>query len=70
MSIKIISSYSDSEWESYSDVFYNNFNPDDWDYFIMGDDKYTVELLAEKLYICYYELKEIDGCWMAVTYHS
>ena len=69
MSVKIIT-YNDPEWESYSDLFYNNFDPDDWDYLIIGDDKYTVELLAEKLYIFNYDMKEIDGSWAAVTYHS
>ena len=69
MSVKIIT-YNDSEWQSYSDLFYNNFDPDDWDYLIIGDDKYTVELLAEKLYVFNYDMKEIDGRWTAVTYHS
>ena len=69
MSVKIIT-YNDSEWQSYSDLFYNNFDPDDWDYLIIGDDKYTVELLVEKLYIFNYDMKEIDGRWTAVTYHS
>jgi hypothetical protein len=70
MSIKIISSYEDPEWEAYEKMFYDNFNPDDWDYIIEGSDKYGVTDIAEKLYVCDFEIKQIGDKWVAVTYHA
>lgn len=70
MSIKIICGYNDAEWDSVSDMFYENFNPDDWDYIIIGKDKQQVEDMAYKLQVCDYEIKEVGLMWVAVTYHS
>lgn len=70
MSIKIICGYTDTEWETHSDMFYNNFNPDDWDYIIVGQDKQQVEDMAYKLQVCDYTVKNIGDQWVAVTYHS
>jgi hypothetical protein len=70
MSIKIICGYNDTEWDSVSGMFYNNFNPDDWDYIIIGQDKQQVEDMAYKLQVCDYKIKEVGLMWVAVTYHS
>lgn len=80
MSIKVICGYNDEEWNSVSEMFYENFNPDDWDYIIIGEDKQQVEDMAYKLQVCDYEIKEIKTVdpmtnwevdqWVAVTYHS
>jgi len=70
MSIKIISSYEDPEWEAYEKMFYDNFSPDDWDYIIEGSDKCGVTDIAEKLYVCDFEIKQIGDKWVAVTYHA
>jgi len=70
MAMKVISGYNDSEWEAHKDMFYANFNPDDWDYMIIGDGQWDVDYLASKLYVCDYEVKEIGDKWVAVTYHA
>ena len=70
MAVKIIAGYSDSEWEAHKDMFYANFNPDDWDYIIIGDDEWCVNYLASKLYIYNFEIKQIGEQWVAVTYHA
>lgn len=70
MSIKIIAGYNDRDWENYENVFYENFNPDDWDYIIEGRDSFEVEHMAIKLQVCDYEIKQIGDKWMAVTYHA
>lgn len=70
MSIKIITGYSEPEWQDVKDMFYTNFTPDDWDYIIIGDSEYDVQLLAEKLQVCDYKIKLINNQWVAVTYHG
>jgi hypothetical protein len=70
MAIKIIAGYNDSEWDQYENVFYENFNPDDWDYIIEGDNESEVVMIAEKLYVCDFKTKKIGDKWIAVTYHA
>ena len=77
MSVNVITSWNDEDFEEFSEMFYNNFSPDDWDYLIIGDSKNEVEHLAYTLHVCSYDMKEISGIanwsdakWVAVTYHS
>jgi hypothetical protein len=69
MSIKIITSYEDPEFKLYENYFWK-FSPDDWDYIIIGENSHEVESIAEKLYVCDYQMKEFDNLYVAVTYHS
>jgi hypothetical protein len=69
MSIILIEGYEDPEFSKYEDMFWN-FTSDDWDYMIIGDKEYEVEHIAEKLYVCDYQIKQIGDRWVAVTYHS
>jgi hypothetical protein len=43
MSVKVITSYNDEDFSEVSEMFYNNFSPDDWDYMIIGEDIREVE---------------------------
>jgi hypothetical protein len=80
MSVKVITSYNDEDFSEVSEMFYNSFSPDDWDYMIIGEDIREVEDLAYKLKVYDYTLKEIEmidpmtnwkvNMWVAVTYHS
>ncbi len=80
MSVKVITSYNDEDFSEVSEMFYNNFMPDDWDYMIIGEDIREVEDLAYKLKVYDYILNEIEmidpmtnwkvNMWVAVTYHS
>jgi hypothetical protein len=80
MAIKIVYSNNDEDFAEISDMFYNNFNPDDWDYVIIGEDRREVDDMAYKLQVCDYEIKEVKitdpmtnwivDTWVAVTYHS
>lgn len=70
MAMKVIDGYNDPEWDAYKDLFYANFNPDDWDYLIEGDSEFNVDYLASKLYVCDYEVKKIGDKFYAVTYHA
>jgi hypothetical protein len=69
MAVKIIVGWDDPEFDTYKDMFYN-FTPDDWDYMIIGDKEHEVEWIAEKLYVCDFQIKQIGDRWVAVTYHS
>lgn len=69
MAVKIIVGWDDPEFPIFENIFYN-FIPDDWDYMIMGDKEWEVEWIAEKLFVCYYTIKQIGDRWVAVTYHS
>lgn len=62
--------YNDPAFSDYKDKFYNHFNPDDWDYIIIGPKEGDVYDIACKLYICDMVIKEIDGEWIGVTYHA
>ena len=70
MAMKIICGYNDPEWEAYSNLFYENFNPDDWDYIIEGDNEFDVVMIAEKLYVCDFDTQKIGAKFYAVTYHA
>lgn len=80
MSVKVITSQNDVDFSEVSEMFYNNFMPDDWDYVIIGEDLREVEDLAYKLKIYDFVMKEIEmvdpvsnmkvDMWVAVTYHS
>lgn len=70
MAIRICEGYEDPMFEEVKDKFYNHFTPDDWDYIIIGPTFWRVQILAEKLMICDYQIEKVDGEWMAVTYHS
>jgi len=70
MSVLVVSGYRDSEFEEYKDLFYENFNPDDWDYIIIGEDENEVKNMAWGLEVCDSEIKKIGSVWVAVTYHS
>lgn len=70
MAIKIISGWNDPEFSVYENYFWS-FTPDDWDYMIIGANKTEVETIAEKLFVCDYQIKELGkNNWVAVTYHS
>ena len=69
MAVKIIVGWDDLEFDIYKDLFYN-FTPDDWDYMIIGYKEHEVEAIAEKLFVCDYQIKQIDVRWVAVPYHS
>ena len=68
--VKVIQGTNDPEFILYEDAFYNNFNPDDWDYMIIGTDSDTVDQVARELFVCDYAIKLVNNTWMAVTYHS
>ncbi len=80
MSVKVITNSNEEDFAEVSDVFYNNFMPDDWDYIIIGDNYTEVADLADKLKVCDCVVKEIEmidsmtnwnvEMWVAVTYHS
>jgi len=80
MSMKVITSYNDEDFSEVSEMFYNNFSPDDWDYMIIGEDPREVGDLAYTLKVYDYTMKEIEmidpmtnwkvNMWVAVTYHS
>lgn len=70
MAVKIIAGYKDLEFDSYQDLFYANFDPDDWDYIIEGESELEVDSMAMKLYVCDYQIKKIGDKFYAVTYHS
>lgn len=80
MSVKVITSWNDEDFSEVSDMFYNNFTPDDWDYMIIGEDLREVEDLAYKLKVYDYTMKYVEmidsmpnmkvDVWVAVTYHS
>ena len=70
MSVLVVSGYRDKEFKEYEDLFYENFNPDDWDYLIIGEDQNEVQNLAWRLEVCDSELKQVGSVWVAVTYHS
>lgn len=78
MALKVISSHNESDFRGdIANLFYNHFNPDDWDYLIIGEDMNEVEDLAYKLKVYSYQMKQIvfsnyeDGIkWVAVTYHG
>ena len=69
MSVKVIIGYNDPDYPIYQN-YISAFNPDDWDYIIVGDNKNEVENIAEKLYVCDYQIKQFIDRWIAVTYHS
>lgn len=70
MAIRICEGYTDPMFEEVRDQFYNHFTPDDWDYIIVGPTKWGVEMIAEKLMVCDYQIEKIGNEWFAVTYHS
>lgn len=70
MSVIVISGHNDPEWEKYKDVFYGNFDPDDWDYMIIGYKSYEVTEIADKLKVYDVAFRKVDDLWYAVTYHS
>ena len=80
MSVTVINSSNEEDFEEIGNLFYNHFSPDDWDYVIMGEDKNEVEDLAYKLQIFDYKIEPIPMKdpmtnwdivkWVAVTYHS
>jgi hypothetical protein len=80
MSVKVITRWNDEDFLEVSEMFYNNFMPDDWDYMIIGEDIREVEDLAYKLKDYDYTMKKIEmidpmtnwkvNMWVAVTYHS
>ena len=69
MAVKVINGWNDPEFPIYENIFWN-FISDDWDYMIIGDRDWEVKLIAEKLQVCDYQIKEIGNRWVAVTYHS
>lgn len=70
MATKIIVGYNDSEYDAYMKLFHDNFNPDDWDFIIEGDNEFDVEYIASKLMLYDYSTKKIGNKFYAVTYHS
>jgi hypothetical protein len=73
MSVKVIT-FQSSDFDEYVHVFHNWFEPDDWDYIIVGDDQDEVERLASRLTLSDHEMKYISigdqFMYVAVTYHS
>jgi hypothetical protein len=70
MSVTVINGYRDTAWPHFENVFYENFNPDDWDYMIIGMDEVEVRDMASRLTVCDNHVKQIGFMWVAVTYHS
>lgn len=70
MAIKIICGYNDPEFNIYENYLDQHFDPDDWDYMIMGENEFEVTELAEKLYVFEYGIKKVGNIFIAVTYHS
>jgi hypothetical protein len=72
MAVTVIMGPRDPAFKEVEDLFYANFDPDDWDHIILGDDGEQVEDLADRLGCHSFEcvLKHIDGRWVAVTYHG
>lgn len=70
MSVKVIVGCNDEEWDIVSNTFYNNFNPDDWDYIIVGKSEQEVDDMSYKLEVSYREIKKLGDSFWAVTYHS
>lgn len=69
MSVVIVTS-NDPEFDTYSDLFYENFHPDDWDFMIMGKYETQVRDFASELDGVSTTVKKIDDMWVAVNYHS
>ena len=70
MAIRICYDDNDPMFKEYEDRFYNNFTPDDWDYIIVGPHPFVVEMIAQKLTTCDYQIKIVGDEAIAVTYHS
>jgi hypothetical protein len=70
MAVQVINGYRDLMWKEVEHVFYENFNPDDWDYMIIGFNEHEVREMADKLTVCDNTVKQIGFMWVAVTYHS
>lgn len=70
MSVKVIFYANEKDFEEVYSAFYNNFNPDDWDFIVIGEDKNEVDGIAYLLQGSGYDVKQIGDEWMAVTYHS
>lgn len=70
MAVQVVNGYKDSMWDVVKDMFYANFNPDDWDYIVMGYDEQEVREMAQKMTVCDNDVKQIGVMWVAVTYHS
>jgi hypothetical protein len=76
MSVKVITSHNEADFSGeIANLFYNHFDPDDWDYVLIGEDKNEVDDLAYKLQVYDYKINPIpfdDGVvrWVAVTYHG
>ena len=69
MNVKVIDDKS-PEWDNYKDIFNKYFNPDDWDYMVIGE-KYDDVLTICDIF-AFYEFKiiELDGINYGVTYHG
>ena len=65
----ILSTIEAIEKYGYKDKF-GHFNDDDWDYLIAGPHFGAVAEVAEELFVCDYDIKEINGEVIAVTYHA
>lgn len=57
-----------------AEVFYSNFNPDDWDFIVISDSKEMVDVVCNSLFVCDFDVKYVqlkgEHVWMGVTYHS
>lgn len=70
MAVKVITGYKDPEWNQYEKLFYDNFEPDDWDYMVIGDTADEVDSIAYRLEVFDRKMKQIGDKFYAVTYHS
>ena len=69
MAIKIITGYNDPEFPIYEN-YLGSFDPDDWDYMIIGENEFEVTELANKLKVFDSNIKKVGNNYIAVTYHS
>ena len=55
-----------------SEIFYNNFSPDDWSFIIIADDKDIAIKKAKSLHIHAIDIQvaKIGNEFWVVTYHS
>jgi hypothetical protein len=70
MAVKIVEGYTDPAWPEVKEMFYDNFNPDDWDSITIAKTRATVKRHAEKRMVCDYTIKKVGDVWVAVNYHS
>lgn len=72
MAVYVVDRHSDEAFNRISDLFYNHFCPDDWDFILYGPNPHEIESLASRLTrFNAEETKQVSAdMWMTVVYHS